>query len=236
MLGLRTWTCALVAASGTIMLILDDGGSVNVGDAWSLGAALTSAVYIIRLGRAGEQDATHLASATLVFTTLGCWVTTFAVARQTGRSVVDDAVQLLEGNTMQLVYLSVVVTAATGWLQVYGQAAVPPEQASVIYSLDAAYAPVFAWLLLGERLHWLGRLGVALVVASNLLMRLPWEQWASCGSCLVGPRSSLAATGGKPVSPTRYVPLLGLVVKPYEQAQLKAPSPQRKSLYKPVKC
>jgi drug/metabolite transporter (DMT)-like permease len=54
-LGLRTWTCALVAASGTIMLILDDGGSVNVGDAWSLGAALTSAVYIIRLGRAGEH-------------------------------------------------------------------------------------------------------------------------------------------------------------------------------------
>ena len=209
MLGLRTWTCALVAASGTIMLILDDGGSVNVGDAWSLGAALTSAVYIIRLGRAGEQDATHLASATLVFTTLGCWVTTFAVARQTGRSVVDDAVQLLEGNAVQLVYLSVVVTAATGWLQVYGQAAVPPEQASVIYSLDAAYAPVFAWLLLGERLQRLGRLGVALVVASNLLMRLPWEQRASCGSCLVDPRSwtSPAATGGELVSP--HVPLLG---------------------------
>ena len=45
MLGLRTWTCALVAASGTVMLILDNNGSVNVGDAWSLGAALTSAMY-----------------------------------------------------------------------------------------------------------------------------------------------------------------------------------------------
>ena len=199
-LGLRTWTCALVAASGTIMLILDDGGSVNVGDAWSLGAALTSAVYIIRLGRAGEQDATHLASATLVFTTLSCWVTAFAIARQTGRSVIDDAGQLLEGNAMKLLYLSVAVTAATGWLQVYGQAAVSPEQASVIYSLDAAYAPCFAWLLLGEHLQRLGRLGVALVVVSNLLMRL---ERAPCWS----PRSSPAVTGDGLVSP--YVPLLG---------------------------
>jgi drug/metabolite transporter (DMT)-like permease len=182
------------------MLILDDGGSVNVGDAWSLGAALTSAVYIIRLGRAGEQDATHLASATLVFTTLSCWVTAFAIAQQTGRSVIDDAGQLLEGNAMQLLYLSVAVTAATGWLQVYGQAAVSPEQASVIYSLDAAYAPCFAWLLLGEHLQRLGRLGVALVVVSNLLMRL---ERAPCWS----PRSSPAVTGDGLVSP--YVPLLG---------------------------
>ena len=164
--------------------------------------------YIIRLGRAGEQDATHLTSATLVFTTLGCWVAAFAIARQTGRSVIDDARLLLEGNAVQLVYLSVAVTAATGWLQVYGQTAVSPEQASVIYCLDAAYAPVFAWLLLGERLQRLGRLGVALVVASNLLMRLPWEQRAPCGSCLVGPRSSPGgATGDEPMS--TYVPLLG---------------------------
>lgn len=164
--------------------------------------------YIIRLGRAGEQDATHLASATLMFTTLGCWVTAFTIARQTGRSVIYDAKQLLKGNAVQLLYLSVAVTAATGWLQVYGQTAVSPEQASVIYCLDAAYAPVFAWFLLGERLQPLGRLGVALVVASNLLMRLPWEQRAPCGSSLVGPRSSPGgATEGEPMS--AFVPLLG---------------------------
>ena len=146
--------------------------------------------YIIRLGRAGEQDATHLSSATLVFTTLGCWVTAFAIAQQTGRSVIDDARQLLEGNAVQLIYLSVAVTAATGWLQVYGQTAVSPEQASVIYCLDAAYAPVFAWLLLGERLHRLGRLGVALVAAANLLTRGGRRASRGPGAPAAAPRPS----------------------------------------------
>lgn len=37
------------------------------------------------------------------------------------------------------------------------------------------YGALFAWVLLGERLHELGWVGVVLVVIANLIRRLPWR-------------------------------------------------------------
>ena len=51
-IGLRTWVCVAVAVTGTLMLV-NDGAAPNLGDLWSLCAALASAVYITRVGRAG---------------------------------------------------------------------------------------------------------------------------------------------------------------------------------------
>lgn len=43
-----TWLSAILAFSGTALLS-SDGGGINVGDLWCIGAALASAMFILRL-------------------------------------------------------------------------------------------------------------------------------------------------------------------------------------------
>ena len=78
---------------------------------------------------------------------------------------------------VELAYLSVVVSSVASWLQTVGQQHVPPHEAVIIYTLDPVYGALFAWLLLGEEIHALGWLGIVLVVAANLLRKLPWHTW-----------------------------------------------------------
>lgn len=204
-IGRRTWCCALMALGGALVVFLSEGGS-NVGDAWSLGAALASAMYIICLGRAMErgQDAARLSAATLAFTSLGSWAVTFVAASQSAYNVFGEVTDLLGAQMLQLLYLSVAVTALSGWLQAYGQERVPPEQAAIVYTLDAAYAPLFSWMMLGEHLQVLGWLGVALIVGSNLLLRLPLQQGAQAYSDV---EKAEIADGNE--MPSSHRPLLG---------------------------
>ena len=48
------------------------------------------------------------------------------------------------------------VTATANLLQAYGQQRVGAAEAAVIYTMDPVYGALFAWLLLGERLHTQG--------------------------------------------------------------------------------
>ena len=202
-IGLRTWVCVLVAVCGNLLLV-HDGGEPNVGDAWSCAAALASAMFIVRLTRASRgRSAASLSAASLAFTGLGCWALSATVAQIQGLSVSAEAVRMVSEHAWSLVYLAIVVSAAASYLQAYGQQRVPPHEAAVIYTLDPVYGAAFAYLLLGESLHALGFLGVALVVGANMLRRLPWESW-SLSSRLVTPHPSDAA-----LLDPKKVPLLG---------------------------
>ena len=45
------------------------------------------------------------------------------------------------------------MTATANLLQAFGQQRVGAAEAAVIYTMDPVYGALFAWLLLGERLH-----------------------------------------------------------------------------------
>ena len=64
-----------------------------------------------------------------------------------------QAASLLRDGWRQLLYLSVAVTATANLLQAFGQQRVGAAEAAVIYTMDPVYGALFAWLLLGERLH-----------------------------------------------------------------------------------
>jgi len=114
-IGIRTWACVIVAVVGTLMLV-HDGGEPNVGDLWSLGAALASAMFIVRLSRAGRgRNAVHLSAATLMFSALGCWALAFASANSAGLSLEVEVLALVEAHIWSLVYLSVVVSACASF-------------------------------------------------------------------------------------------------------------------------
>lgn len=209
-IGLRTWVCVGIAVLGTGLLI-NDGGAPNIGDVWSIGAALASAMFIVRLTRAGRgRNAVLLSAATLAFTSAGCWLLAALAAHAASLSLWEETVTMVVEHGRSLGYLAVVVSGLSSWLQAAGQQAVPAHEAAVIYTLDPCWGALFAWLLLGERLGWMGWVGVAMVVVANLGRRLPWHEWRGVRG-LVTPAASevdLVQPGGGGGGEKR-APLLG---------------------------
>ncbi len=151
---------ALLALLGVGLLSYDPKQPpLNVGDLWTLLTALTYALYIVRLEvYAKAFPSLPLTAVQVLGTTLLAllWV-------------------LWEGPALHgvpwgaVLYLGVVATALTTWLQTWGQRYVPAPQAAVLYTLEPVWATLFAFLLLGERLGPSGALGALLVVLATLL-------------------------------------------------------------------
>lgn len=167
---LRTWLSAAIAFAGTALLSFD-GAPPNIGDAWSLAAALASACFILRLEEAAsetqpaELNAAAITSAALL--SVLC-----AVAELAAEPSAEVAAQLgdaLSAHTGELLYLALFTTAVAQWLQTVGQSRVGAQESAIIFSLDPVYGAGFSWLLLGENFGPTGWAGGALIVAGVVL-------------------------------------------------------------------
>lgn len=142
LIGLRTYGAASLAVVGTLMLTYD-GGPPNMGDMFSVAAAAASAMFIVRLGHfsARINDAAGLNTVALGVTALlsaafvATSVATSPDRAQAWTALCDDVWSLLPTAPpqslrpcMELIYLSLVTTALTGWLQAWGQARVKPHE------------------------------------------------------------------------------------------------------------
>ncbi|GLV48059.1 transporter [Thermus sp. LT1-2-5] len=157
------WLAAVLALLGVGLLSYDpEQPPLNVGDLWTLLTALTYALYIVRLEvHAKAYPSLPLTAVQVLGTAL------LALPWALGEGV------RLEGVPWGAVlYLGVVATALTTWLQTWGQRRVPAPQAAILYTLEPVWATLFAFLLLGERLGLAGLLGAFLVVlATSLAIR-----------------------------------------------------------------
>jgi drug/metabolite transporter (DMT)-like permease len=75
-------------------------------------------------------------------------------------------------------YLGIAVAAVflvvlNNGLLFLGQGTTTPAAASVMYGLNPILAPVFAWWLLGDRLSWVGALGIGVALAGVVLIVQP---------------------------------------------------------------
>jgi len=173
----RTWVSALLAVCGT-GLLASDGSPPNVGDAWSLAAAVASACFILRL-EAAAAGAAPPEPAELNAATLTCAAGYFALlaAAEVGGAGGAAPVPLMEAaralgeSSPQICYLAVVTTFVAQWLQAYGQARVGAQDAALLYALDPCYAAGFSYLLLGETLGPQGFAGAAVVLAAVAISR-----------------------------------------------------------------
>ncbi|CAN0570382.1 unnamed protein product, partial [Ectocarpus sp. 12 AP-2014] len=184
-----TWISAFLAFVGTVLLS-SDGTPPNLGDFWSVLAAATSAMFILRLEKySGSCDPSQLNSANLWITAglCGAWAgikktypippPPLARKKMTAWEVTTRGVDVgvaLEGVQAQaplIGYLAVVTTALTNWMQAVGQRSVPAERAAIIYAMDPVYAAGFAYLLLGETLGPAGLVGAGIITGAAL-----WSQ------------------------------------------------------------
>ncbi|CAM9857252.1 unnamed protein product [Ectocarpus sp. 13 AM-2016] len=165
-----TWISAFLAFVGTVLLS-SDGTPPNLGDFWSVLAAATSAMFILRLEKySGSCDPSQLNSANLWITAglCGAWAAWEVTTRGVDVSVALEGVQ---AQAPLIGYLAVVTTALTNWMQAVGQRSVPAERAAIIYAMDPVYAAGFAYLLLGETLGPAGLVGAGIITGAAL-----WSQ------------------------------------------------------------
>ena len=193
-----TWISAFTAFAGTFLLATSDGGALfttansdatamaatvssstswNIGDAWSMAAAVASAMFILRMERASaavpSTQASQLNSACLwIVTALSVvWVLALDAVdvnpSTNAESIVLEARDMLQDSWPSFLYLSGIATAVCNFLQTKAQRYVSPERACVIYAMDPVYGALFSAWFLGESLPGVsGYVGVGLITAA----------------------------------------------------------------------
>jgi drug/metabolite transporter (DMT)-like permease len=164
-IGAIVWIAAAGALLGAAMLCYD-GSPANVGDLWTLAAAVTFAVLIVRLeGAAAMFPALPLTGVQL-------WTVCALSLPWFGFDLATRGMAAVPWGAV--VYLGVACTAGTIWLQTVGQRDVPAPQASIIFMLEPVWVTVIAYVLRPqERLGWQGVAGSALILGATLLSQAP---------------------------------------------------------------
>ncbi|CAN8068159.1 unnamed protein product [Agarophyton chilense] len=160
-----TWASAAMALTGTVLLTWD-GTPPNTGDLGSVAAALASAMFILRLESAAKLPADSVNSVALLGVSVLCGAWCLA----------SPPSQLLPGNGTELsaiLYLGIVTTALSNYLQTVAQRYISPERAAVVFALDPVYGALFASVWLGEHIGTQGIIGAAVIVFAAMISN--WE-------------------------------------------------------------
>lgn len=177
-LAARVYTAAGVALAGLALITLRDGmAAVNGGDLLVMVTALSYAIYIVYLGEvAGKVRGAALAFMQHVPMALLAWL--WALPQ------VGDLVAVPLTTYLAIVYLAAVATALVAIIQTYAQRVVPAHLAALVFVLEPAFASLFAYLLLGERLGVLGWIGGTLMLMAMVIaqVRLPAPRLAGSQS------------------------------------------------------
>jgi drug/metabolite transporter (DMT)-like permease len=162
------WTTALASLLATAGLFLLSGmGRFRIapGDGWVLVGAGLWALHLLLIGSlAPRVDVLRLS----VIQYLACGVLATALALFLETNTWDGL-----GRGAGAILYSGVLSVGLGFtLQVIGQRRAPPADAAVILSLEAVFAALFGWLLLGEGLAGTQLVGCGLMFVAILLAQV----------------------------------------------------------------
>jgi len=160
--GLGTWGGALLAAVGLYLLSIVETLTLSAGDALVLVGAFIWAGHVHLIGwLSARSNPVGLACCQY----LACAALSLLVAilteTITAPTLLDAAIPILYAGGMS------VGVAYT--LQVVAQREAPPAHAAIILSLEAVFAAIGGWLVLGETLSLTGWLGCALMLFGMIL-------------------------------------------------------------------
>lgn len=163
--GLGTWGGALMALFGMLLLSVDENYRIAPGDWLQLMGAACWAVHVLLVGAlASRFDPIRVAF--LQF--LVCAVISLALALAL-EDIVWESI-LLAGPA--ILYGGLLAVGIGFTLQVVAQKDAITSHAAIILSLEAVFAALAAWLILGETLAPRGMLGCALMLGGMLVAQL----------------------------------------------------------------
>lgn len=155
-----------LAAFAGVGFLSFDGAPPNIGDAITVLCALGYSAYIIRMEKyTKELDtlAMTLAQTMGVTAWASLWVGTELLI--TGFSPPETV------PWESIIYLAVIATALTTYLQTLGQKLVGAAQTAILYMLEPVWAAIFAYFILNEVLGWQGWLGATMIVVSTIAVQ-----------------------------------------------------------------
>jgi drug/metabolite transporter (DMT)-like permease len=154
-MGRLVWLAAMVGLLGCGLMCYD-GSRPNPGDFWTLAAALLFAVYMVRMETVSpEHPSLALAAAQIIV------VMVLSMAWAT-----PEIAHLGSLPWLGLLYLGLLCTALTTWMQAVAQKTVPAPQTAILFTLEPVFAAAFGFALLGEKLGFRGIVGAAMIMVS----------------------------------------------------------------------
>lgn len=159
------WAGCVLAVGGMYLLSVTDALSLTLGDTLVLAGALGWAIHVHLVGWLALR--VHpLKVAGLQFAI--CSVLSLVTAVFTERIQWQD---ILQAGWM-IAYAGILSVGVAYTLQVVGQRHIDPARAGVILSLEAVFAVIGGWVLLGETLSTRGLLGCALMLSGMMLSQV----------------------------------------------------------------
>jgi drug/metabolite transporter (DMT)-like permease len=158
-------TGAVLAAVGLYFLSVTEEFNLAPGDAWELAGAFMWATHVLILGWLSPRvDVLKLACAQYAI----CSCLSLLVAGHTETITVHG----LGEATIPILYGGVMSVGIAYTLQVVAQKVAPPTHAAIILSLEAVFAALAGWLILGEVLTTRGLFGCGLMLAGMVVSQL----------------------------------------------------------------
>ncbi|MDY6876326.1 MAG: DMT family transporter [Chloroflexota bacterium] len=163
--GWGGWLGTGLAVGGMFLLSVQAEFRLSPGDGWVLGGAFLWALHVIAIGRiVPGRDPLRLALVQYFVCALFSLLVALALERETWDGV------LLAGPA--ILYTGILSTGLGYTGQVVAQRRTTPARAAIILSMEAVFAVLFGWLLLGERLAARQFLGCGLMLVGMVVAQL----------------------------------------------------------------
>lgn len=187
-----TWLGAILAAVGMYLLSITGGFRIAFGDFLVFIGAFFWAGHVQLIGwLARKVDSLQLAC----FQFMTCSFLSLLIAAATE----EIAIQSIFHATIPILYGGLLSVGVAYTLQVVAQRHAHAAHAAIILSLEAVFAAVGGWLMLGETLSLRGLIGCALMLAGMLLSQfhLTREHFRKMLPFLLRPNSESAKISEK---------------------------------------
>jgi drug/metabolite transporter (DMT)-like permease len=160
----RSWAGALVAAIGVFLLGVDDKFQLGIGNSLEVLGAFLWAFHVVIVGRAVRHvDA-------LAFSA-GQYLVAGMLNLSVGLALESQTLPRLADCWQHVVYTGVFSVAAGYTLQAIGQKQAPAADAAIILSMEAVFAALFGYLILGETLVPRQMAGCALILTAVVMVQ-----------------------------------------------------------------
>lgn len=163
--GWGGWPGSILAAAGLYFLSVTEELNLAPGDGWVLASAFLWAIHVLLLGYLSPRvDVLRLACTQYAI----CSLLSLAVAGFAESITLHG----LRDATIPILYGGVMSVGVAYTLQVVAQKVALPTHAAIILSLEAVFAALAGWIILGETLSSRALLGCGLMLTGMLVAQL----------------------------------------------------------------
>lgn len=162
-----TWIGVMLAAAGLYLLSVTEQFSIALGDLLNLIGAFFWAGHVLVIAWLSPViRAVKLAFLQFAVCALLSLIVAFLIETTTWQAIADAALPIFYGG---------IVSVGVGFtLQVVAQREAHPAHAAILLSMEALFAAVGGWIILGETLSFRGMVGCLLMLTGMLVSQL-WE-------------------------------------------------------------